>query len=113
MSTLYCSLRPTPPLDRFVEQFWYWDGTAQSHSRERIMPVGSASIIVNLIDDEVREYGPDGGKAPRHPGAVVVGARSEYAIIDTAEQQTVIGVAFRPGGTWPFFDTASDELHNL
>ena len=24
----------------------------------------------------------------------------------------MLGVAFRPGGTWPFFDPAADELQN-
>jgi AraC-like DNA-binding protein len=43
---------------------------------------------------------------------VLCGAYSQYIVIDTREQRANIGVAFHPGGTWPFFDPASDELHN-
>ena len=48
----------------------------------------------------------------RLPGAVLCGAYSRYFVIDTREQRANIGVAFRPGGTWPFFDPAGDELQN-
>jgi hypothetical protein len=32
----------------------------------------------------------------------VVGAHSEFFVIDTAEQHTVAGVHFKPGGAFPF-----------
>ena len=43
---------------------------------------------------------------------MLVGAHSRYFVIDTREQRAVLGVSFRPGGMWPFFDPAADELHN-
>ena len=112
-ATLFCTYSPAPPLDRFVQDIWYWEGPQQAHAMERLMPTGTATIIINLLEDEVREYaGARGQVVHRHPGAILVGARSSYSIIDTAEQRTVIGLGFRPGGTWPFFDVAGDELRN-
>jgi AraC-like DNA-binding protein len=111
---LFCSYTPGPPLDRFVDFIWYWEGPEQRHAKERLMPTGAANIIVNLCEDEVREYvGERGDTLHRHTGAILVGARSSYSIIDTAEQRTVLGLSFRPGGTWPFFDVSADELCNL
>jgi AraC-like DNA-binding protein len=110
---LHLSYRPGPPLAQFVEQMWYWDGPQPAHARDRILPSGCASLIINLAEDEVRDYvGPLQTRVERHPGAVLVGAYSRYTAIDAQEQRAVIGVVFRPGGMTPFFAQAADEFHN-
>jgi AraC-like DNA-binding protein len=110
---LYCTHRPGPPLDRFVEQLWYWEGAPLAHAKDRLLPSGSSALIINLFEDEMRCYGGPGDELiERLPGAVLCGTYSRYFVIDTREQRANVGVAFRPGGTWPFFDPASDELHN-
>ncbi|MGH8239244.1 MAG: hypothetical protein ACREXP_19800 [Steroidobacteraceae bacterium] len=35
---LYCTHRPGPPLDRFVEQLWYWEGVPLAHAKDRLLP---------------------------------------------------------------------------
>ena len=45
-----------PPLDRFVEQLWYWEGAPPAHAKDRLLPTGSASLIINLAEDEIRNY---------------------------------------------------------
>jgi AraC-like DNA-binding protein len=110
---IFCIHRPAPPLDRFVEQLWYWEGVPASQSKDRIMPNGSASLIINLAEDEIRDYtGTNDEQLQRYPGAVLVGAYSRYSVIDTREQRAVLGVNFKPGGMTPFFAPAADELHN-
>ncbi len=110
---IHLSLRPAPPLARYIEQVWYWEGPMASHTRDRILPSGCASLIINLAEDEVRDYvGKDHSQIARHPGAVLVGAYSKFTVIDSSEQRAVIGVDFKPGGMAPFFDSAADELHN-
>jgi len=77
------------------------------------MPDGSGSLIINLAEDEVRNYvGDRDDVVERFPGAVYVGAHSKYSVIDSQEQTAVIGVNFRPAGMWPFFGIAGDELQN-
>ncbi len=110
---LYYTLRPAPPLDRFVEQLWYWEGAPLAHAKDRLLPNGQCGLIVNLVEDETRSYsGPDDDVMQRYPGAVLCGPYSRYFVIDTREQRANVGVGFRPGGTWPFFDPAGDELQN-
>lgn len=109
----FCAYRPAPPLDQFVEQLWYWEGIPPAHAKDRLMPSGSASLVINLAEDEIRDYtGANGEFVHRYPGAVLVGAYSKYSVIDASEQRAVLGVTFKPGGMWPFFDPAADELHN-
>ncbi|MGH8239245.1 MAG: helix-turn-helix domain-containing protein, partial [Steroidobacteraceae bacterium] len=68
---------------------------------------------MNLFEDETRSYsGARDDRVERYPGAVLCGAYSHYFVIDTREQRANVGVGFRPGGTWPFFDPAGDELQN-
>jgi AraC-like DNA-binding protein len=104
---------PAAPLNYFVQSLLYWEGDPPSHDRDRLMPDGTASLIINLAEDEVRMYeGAGDSQMWRLPGAVLVGAHSRYTVIDSQEQRAIVAVAFRPGGTWPFFDPASSELHN-
>jgi AraC-like DNA-binding protein len=44
--------------------------------------------------------------------AVVSGARSNYFVIDTTEQERVLGIEFNPGGAFPFFPVPADEMGN-
>jgi AraC-like DNA-binding protein len=111
---IHLSYRPAPPLDRFVEQLWYWHGTPPGHAKDRLMPNGCASLIINLAEDEIRDYtGSNDDDVQRYPGAVLVGVYSKYTVIDTREQHAVMGVSFKPGGMAPFFAPAADELHNM
>jgi AraC-like DNA-binding protein len=43
---------------------------------------------------------------------LIGGAHSEFFVIDTASQASVIGVHFKPGGAFPFFKLPASELHN-
>jgi AraC-like DNA-binding protein len=111
--TLFHTHRPGPPLSGFVEMLWYWVGAPPAHAKDRMLPNGRPTLIINLAEDEVRCYaGEADEELQRYPGAVLVGAHSRYSVIDTREQTAVVGVSFRAAGTWPFFDPAADELQN-
>jgi len=53
---LYCTHRPGPPLDRFIEQLWYWEGVPPAHAKDRLMPRGLCGLMINLAEDETRLY---------------------------------------------------------
>ena len=48
------------------------------------MPTGTANLIINLHEGEVRNYQQDGA-VQRHCGSILVGAQSAFGIIDTQE----------------------------
>lgn len=110
---IHICYRPAPPLGRFVDRLWYWEGVPPAQARHRMVPDGCACLIINLFEDEIRDYtGADDATLVRYSGAVVVGACSRYSVIDTHEQRAVLGVTFRPGGMAPFFAPSADELIN-
>ena len=59
-------------------------------------------------------YDPeDTAKFSTFYGSVLCGPHSRYFVIDTAEQDIVAGVHFKPGGVYPFLTIPSGELRNL
>jgi AraC-like DNA-binding protein len=104
---------PRPPLSNFVELLWLYEGYSQPHDKERLLPDGSMELVVNLKEDEARVYDRrDPSKFQSTRGALLVGVQSEYFVLDTAEQQSVVGVHFKPGGAFPFFKMPAGEFHN-
>lgn len=104
--------RPSGPLAGFVGLLWYWDGPARPHAFERLLPDGSMELVINLAGDEIRVYDRrDVHRFERLEPAALVGPHSEYFVIDTDQQQRVIGVHFRPGGAFPFLRPPADALH--
>jgi AraC-like DNA-binding protein len=112
---LYLTHIPGPPLNEFIELLWFYDGfPARAHKKERLMPDGSVELVINLKQDEARIYDRDDlEKCERMPGTLLCGPHSNFFVIDTAEQDSVIGIHFKPGGAFPFFKSPASELHNL
>lgn len=108
---IFLTRTPRAPLADYVEMFWLSRGTAPAHQRDRMLPTGTASFLVNLLDDELRIYDSDtGALVQRTEGSGFSGAHLTPFVIDTAEQVYVAGATFRPGGAWPFMAAAQDEV---
>ena len=105
---------PSGPLSQLVSCLWYWEGAPQTHSKERLLPTGEPAIIFNLRDDPIRIYDAQNVERFESYGrAVLSGARSNCFVIDTDQQDRVIGVQFLPGGAFPFFRMPASELENI
>lgn len=105
---------PALPLGRFVECLWLVEGERPEHPRERLLPTGTAELVFHLREDKIKTYGRKNTKlAETFPGSLVCGPHSGFFVIDTESQDGVMGVHFRPGGSYPFFRLPSSELHNL
>jgi AraC-like DNA-binding protein len=104
---------PQGPLADFVSLFWLYEGYRQPHKKERLLPDGSMELVINLLDDQTRIYDRRNTQNLEIlRGSILVGAQSEYFVIDTAEQHSVIGVHFKPGGAFPFLGVPAMEVHN-
>jgi len=94
--------------------FWYYDGYYVPHSRERVLPDGSMQLIINLAQDRLGVFDArDESISHSFSGCLVSGARSEFVVIDTACQKSIMGAAFKRGGGFPFFHMPAGELHNV
>lgn len=109
-----CHHLPAWPLSDFVALLWLYEGYQQPHKKERLLPDGSMELVINLKEDRIRLYDPhDTDRFQTLRGPLLVGAHSEYFVIDTAEQHTVAGVHFKPGGAFPFLGLPARQFHNV
>jgi AraC-like DNA-binding protein len=84
------SRAPSPALRLFVSALWYAEAWRPEHPRERIMPDGTANLMVMLDDDASRA-----GAA----NAIVIGPRSRSVICRWgAVSPAMIGAHFTPAG---------------
>jgi AraC-like DNA-binding protein len=124
---MYVTREPGADLRPWVRGLWYARGMDFAHRRERILPTGRAQVIVNLARDFVVDCQPGRPEstmapAPDHPAtpnagasgtpALVVGQRSAYEIIDTADMADLMGIVFVPGALPVFLADAADRVTN-
>ena len=103
----------SPPLAQFVHLLWLYEGYTQPHAKERVLPTGEMQIVINLLEDRTCIYDRDDtDRCQTFSGSVLSGAHSEYQVINTAMQASVIGVAFKPGGAFPFLRMPAGELRD-
>lgn len=106
---------PAPPLSQFVRLLWYYDGFVPPHSKERLLPDGSLSLVVNLHQDRIRLLNPRDFTHcdTLRGGHVLSGARTSFFVLDTKNAVGTIGVHFRPGGASPFLRIPVSEVSEL
>ena len=96
---IYRRQTPRAPLSDFVELLWLFENAASSHASERVLPTGTAELVINL--GETGSF-----------DAVVAGPHSRFFVLDTSRPSSIIGVHFKPGGAFPFLALPVDELRN-
>jgi AraC-like DNA-binding protein len=105
---------PPPPLSRFVELFWYYEGSGPTTGKELILPTGTMQLIVRLGDAAMQVWDRnDRLQVDNRNGTMINGVHSQPFIIDTSDQDALIGVQFRLGGAFPFLGMPSSELKNI
>jgi AraC-like DNA-binding protein len=90
---------PQRPLSDFVGLLWYWRGHESAYSKERVLPSGTVELVVKL------------GKG-RASDAGISGPKSRYFVIERRTEDELLGVHFKQGGGFPFFNFPIAELHN-
>ena len=104
---------PRAPLSQFVHLLWLYEGYTQPHAKERVLPTGQMQIVINLLQDKSYVYDRDDTeRCQMFSGSLLAGAHSEYLVISTAMQASVVGVSFKPGGALPFLRMPAGELRN-
>jgi AraC-like DNA-binding protein len=103
---------PKPPLSQFVENIWYYKGLQVEYSREKILPDGAIELIIDLDDWPKKIFNDESSEEFRScKKGWIAGERSQYIVIG-AESSSMMGVHFRPGGTYPFFRFPISELND-
>lgn len=98
---------PPPPLDRFIETLWYWEGDPVGHAKDTILASARMGLTINLADDRLAWYdGEDFSTSHDLRGIGISGPYAGAFAIDAFHAKKM-GVQFRPGGAWPFFGAAA------
>jgi hypothetical protein len=99
------------PLSAFVSCLWFAEGFDGTHQRERLLPNGECSVVIDLRDEPTRIWDKADTDGFQSFGpALFCGARTDCFLIETSEQERVIGVQFRPGGAFPFLGMPASEV---
>ncbi len=107
----FVAISPSPPLAPYVARLWDCEMPPVALRYERILPTPGASLIINLLEDETRTWrDASRDRCERTSGSSFGGPRAQSFVIDTAEQQFVMGVEFQPGGAHAFAREPLDRL---
>lgn len=110
----YITHIPRPPLAHFVENLWFYEADEISYARERRLPNGSIELIINLREDELCIYDARHENQIQSLGrSAVCGAYSRFFVIDSICRASLMGIAFKPGGAFPFLSMPASELQNI
>src|SRR5215204_2354883 len=109
IDTIFNFYKPKPPLSKFVDSFWLYEGDGAEHKIECILPTGTLELAINLRQDELRFYDAERpANCSRFSGAVVSGAHGRG--FAPAGEAFIIGVHFKPGGAFPFLGLPAGDL---
>jgi AraC-like DNA-binding protein len=106
-------VHPSVPLASHVERLWYCDGHRVANGTQRVLlPDGRVQLVISLAESPIRALidpmDDDGRIAP----SLLIGIRSRFNILDTAELRSAMGVVFRPDGAHAFMGALTDGFHN-
>jgi AraC-like DNA-binding protein len=111
IDTVFNFYKPRPPLSKFVDNFWLYEGYEPEHKTERILPTGTLELVINLRQNELLFYDAElTENRCSFSGAIVSGASGRSFSPDTAEAALIIGVHFKPGGAFPFLGLPAGDL---
>src|SRR5215212_8576292 len=111
MTYIYIHHLPSPPLNTYIEDLYYWDGPPP-YPRLKVAPIPSLHLMVNL-GDTFKVYGPNRAEPiATCTESWAVGLWNTYHIVDWPLNVQFFGIHFKAGGGYPFFELPLCELHN-
>jgi AraC-like DNA-binding protein len=102
---------PAPPLNQYVDFFWYYVDLLPDHEREHVLPDGTFELIINLQDNPRKLFHrADAKRWDAFRRGWISGAQWKFLIIDALPMSSMIGVHFKPAGATPFLGLPAGEL---
>jgi len=109
IDTIFNFYKPKPPLSKFVDSFWLYEGYEPEQRTERILPTGTLELVINLRQNELQFYDAERPEiCSRFSGAIISGAYGRS--FEPTAEAFIIGVHFKPGGAFPFLGLPAGDL---
>jgi AraC-like DNA-binding protein len=104
---------PPRPLSCFIGHLFYYEGYHAEHTMDKFLPDGSMDLLIDLTETPKKLFhNEEGTSYTTFKKSWMSGMKTEYILIDSSVS-SMMGVHFRPGGAWPFFNFPVNELNNL
>jgi AraC-like DNA-binding protein len=102
--------RPAPPLDRYIECFWWSHRDQPQEDSEHMLPSGGAQLLFALHETPIscRAAGAEASSA--WSGSVVHGPQSSYYVAGPKPRGGTVGVSFRPGAAGAVLGVSTADL---
>ena len=94
---------PCYPLNQYIERLWYVDDTVP-YNREKILPTGTIELMINFGSPHRLIDKADHRHYDLMRSSWVSGFQTEYLINEPVAETCMMGVRFRPGGAFAFFN---------
>ena len=110
--SLFTPCFPQFPLSEYVECLWRVRGP-MPYRREKILPTGTIDLIINFGQPYKRIDSQTGAVLSEQKQSWLCGLQNEFILSEAGSDFTdVIGVRFKPGGMFAFFDFPAAEISN-
>ena len=102
--------RPAPPLDRFIECFWWSLREAAQDHGEHMLPSGRAHLVFALHEAPILCRPSAAGIGMTWSGSIVHGPQSGFYVAGPKTQGAAVGVSFRAGAAGAVLGASMEEL---
>lgn len=102
---------PAPPLNHFIEHFFYYEGLSPAHNKERFFPDGNTEIIFDLSENTQYIYDNESLREIQAcKYAWVSGVRTRSITIPSGRGSRMLVVVFKKGKAYPFYPMPMSEI---
>jgi len=105
-----CRYRPAPPLDRYIECFWWSHRDEPQDDSEHMLPSGGAQLLFALHERPISCRPSSAEHASAWSGSMVHGPQSSYYVAGAKPRGGIVGVSFRPGAAGSVLGASMAEL---
>lgn len=108
-----CVQFPDEILSPFITCFWYHKDVSFDYSRDKLLPDGTVQLIIDLTPEPKKLYASETSLCyTEFTKAWISGGHTKYIVIEAAKKSSMIGIAFKPGGAYNFFNIPLSEIKN-
>src|ERR1700733_14749876 len=102
--------RPAPPLDRYIECFWWSHREEPQDGSEHMLPSGGAQLLFALHETPILCRPCTAENSSAWSGSIVHGPQSSYYVAGPKPRGGTVGVSFRPGAAGAVLGASMAEL---
>lgn len=102
--------RPAPPLDRYIECFWWSHRDEPQDHSEHMLPSGGGQLLFALHETPILCRPADSAHSITWSGSIVHGPQSSYYVAGPKPKGASVGVSFRPGAAAALLGASMEEL---